>query len=148
MSTKTVCQLDEDGYFVGTVQADVSPLEPDIYLIPEGCIEATPPTLGNNQKAKWSTPDWILEDIPDPHPEVSGEQAMIWLRMERTALLSETDWWANSDRTMSDAESQYRQALRDLPETYPNPSVRWVDFEEEGEGGYEDWVNVTWPTKP
>ncbi len=36
------------------------------------------------------------------------------LRTKRNKLLSETDWMANSDITMSDDWKTYRQALRDL----------------------------------
>jgi len=52
------------------------------------------------------------------------------VRSERNQLLSETDWMANSDVTMSDEWRTYRQALRDIPsqEGFPN--------------------TVTWPTKP
>ena len=52
------------------------------------------------------------------------------IRQERNQLLSETDWMANSDITMSDEWRTYRQALRDIPsqEGFPN--------------------TVTWPTKP
>ena len=52
------------------------------------------------------------------------------LRAKRDGLLAETDWWGVSDHTMSDAETTYRQALRDLPANTSNP------------------VNPVWPTKP
>ena len=51
-------------------------------------------------------------------------------RMKRDDLLAETDWWAVSDRTMTQAEIDYRQALRDVP----------------AQAGFPE--NVTWPTKP
>lgn len=51
-------------------------------------------------------------------------------RQERNALLAETDWWAVSDRTMTQAEIDYRQALRDVP----------------AQAGFPE--NITWPTKP
>lgn len=46
-------------------------------------------------------------------------------RSKRNQLLFETDWWALSDRTMTQAQIDYRQALRDLPaqEGFPN-----IDF--------------------
>ena len=52
------------------------------------------------------------------------------VRQERNQLLSETDWMAGSDITMSDEWRTYRQALRDISsqEGFPN--------------------TVTWPTKP
>jgi len=40
------------------------------------------------------------------------------LRKQRNNLLSETDWLANSDVTMSDAWKTYRQELRDITKTY------------------------------
>lgn len=40
---KTSSQLDSDGYFVGVVIADESPLEPGVFLIPGGAIDLPPP---------------------------------------------------------------------------------------------------------
>ena len=53
-------------------------------------------------------------------------------RLRRNSLLQETDWWAISDRTMTSAQTTYRQALRDLP-THSN----WPNLED-----------ADWPTKP
>ena len=50
-------------------------------------------------------------------------------RQYRNAMLQQTDFYALSDVTMSDAMKTYRQALRDLP-------------------AHEDWPNVDFPTKP
>lgn len=52
------------------------------------------------------------------------------VRSLRDEILAETDWWATSDRTMTQAEIDYRQALRDVP----------------AQAGFPE--NVTWPTKP
>lgn len=52
------------------------------------------------------------------------------IRDKRNALLAETDWWAVADRTMTQAEIDYRQALRDLPQQANFP------------------LDITWPTKP
>jgi len=40
------------------------------------------------------------------------------LREQRDILLRQTDWTANSDVTMSDEMRTYRQALRDITNTY------------------------------
>jgi len=40
------------------------------------------------------------------------------VRKFRDKKLAETDWWANSDLTMTQAQIDYRQALRDITETY------------------------------
>ena len=51
------------------------------------------------------------------------------VRAQRNGKLSETDWRASSDLTLSDAWKTYRQALRDVP-TQSDPD------------------NITWPTEP
>ena len=43
------------------------------------------------------------------------DRAILKLRIKRNRLLTETDWMANSDVTMSDDWKTYRQDLRDLP---------------------------------
>jgi len=56
---------------------------------------------------------------------LSPEQVLFskWMdiRRQRNRLLAETDWWAVSDRVMSDDEKQYRQDLRDLPSKFNTP---------------------------
>lgn len=53
-------------------------------------------------------------------------------RSRRDNLLSDTDWWAVSDRTMTAEQTAYRQALRDIT-THTN----WPHLSEDD-----------WPTKP
>ena len=60
-------------------------------------------------------------------------RALADLRSKRNYLLEETDFYGNSDVTMSDDMKTYRQALRDLPA---------------GKDTVEKCENVTWPTKP
>ena len=70
--------------------------------------------------------------------EIFSLEPIRLLRIERTRILQESDWMANSDVTMSDAWRTYRQTLRDLPANSPN-----VALDEQG-----NLINVTWPTKP
>ena len=58
---------------------------------------------------------------------------VILLRRKRNRLLSETDFYALSDVTMSEDMQTYRQELRDLP-----AGLTTVD----------EVNNVTYPTKP
>jgi len=60
-------------------------------------------------------------------------RAQARLRVRRNQLLAETDFYGNSDVTMSDDMKTYRQALRDLPD---------------GKDTVEKCENATWPTKP
>ena len=62
--------------------------------------------------------------------ELVAAEPMRLLREERDRKLADTDWWAMSDRTMTDAQTTYRQALRDVPANYTS-----LD-------------DVVWPTKP
>lgn len=62
--------------------------------------------------------------------ELVNAEPMRLLREERDRRLSEVDWWASSDLTMTDAQTAYRQALRDVPANYTS-----LD-------------DVVWPTKP
>ena len=60
-------------------------------------------------------------------------RALATLRDKRNRLLAETDFYGNSDVSMSDAMTTYRQALRDLPA---------------GKDTVDKCENATWPTKP
>ena len=48
---------------------------------------------------------------------VATEANMMALRAERNRRIAETDWWASSDLTMTEAQTAYRQALRDITDT-------------------------------
>ncbi len=60
-------------------------------------------------------------------------RALAELRSKRNRLLAETDFYGNSDVTMSSDMTTYRQALRDLPA---------------GKDTVDKCENATWPTKP
>jgi len=62
--------------------------------------------------------------------ELEAAEPMRLLRLERNLRLAETDWWALSDRTITDEQKDYRQKLRDITEKYAS---------------LED---VVWPEKP
>tara|TARA_R100000005_G_C4940677_1_gene165327 strand:+ start:567 stop:884 length:318 start_codon:yes stop_codon:yes gene_type:complete len=62
--------------------------------------------------------------------EVATERAWSDLRSKRNELLSETDYLALSDGSLTDEMRTYRQSLRDLPSNTTDPT------------------NPTWPTKP
>ena len=62
--------------------------------------------------------------------ELVTENAWNDLRTKRTQLLTETDYLALTDATLSADMRTYRQALRDLPANTSDPAT------------------PTWPTKP
>lgn len=79
-----------------------------------------------------------LEEVETKNAELEAAEPMKLLRIERNRILSETDWWAVADRTMTSEQTAYRTALRDLPANSPN-----VALDDNG-----NLINVTWPTKP
>jgi len=57
---------------------------------------------------------------------VAPEKTWVEIRGERDVLLHDSDWMAMADRTITDAQASYRQALRDIPADYADPeSVVW-----------------------
>lgn len=84
----------------------------------------------------------ILSDDPDDWGDVSwgtvkiklgdlnAAEPLKLLREERNRRLAETDWWASSDLTITQAQIDYRQALRDITDTYQSLDT------------------VVWPVKP
>lgn len=57
---KKVCQLDEQGIYVGQTDADLSPEEADngVYLMPAGCVDIDPPEDKKGFVAKWTGEAW------------------------------------------------------------------------------------------
>ena len=90
---------------------------------------------------------WLSPNIPKPTrsqvdakiAELKAAEPMKRLRRERDRLITETDWWVLPDRTPTDEQLAYRQALRDLPD---NSTPVLDNTTSLGISG------VTWPTKP
>ena len=92
----------------------------------------------DNQLLKWDSPN-----LPQPTEaqiqakleELTAAEPLRQLREQRNQLLQQSDWMAVSDRVMTQAQIDYRQALRDLPQT-ADPQL-----DEQG-----NLTNVTWPS--
>ena len=65
---KIVCQLDENGYFIGTTEADESPLEKGVYLMPAGTVDTKVPDLKDGYLFKWNGSNFAYEEIPVIEP--------------------------------------------------------------------------------
>ena len=91
--------------------------------------------------------EWFSADIPKPTrkqidvkiAELKVAEPMRLLRIERDRLIAETDWWVLPDRTPTDEQLAYRQALRDLPTTTTPVLDNTTRLGISG---------VDWPTKP
>lgn len=89
--------------------------------------ESDPVLVGDAWTQSWSVRDKTSEELSasrDSQSEVN--------RIVRDSRLSETDWWASSDLTMTAEQTAYRQALRDI-----TSHANWPFLEE-----------ADWPTKP
>ena len=73
---------------------------------------------------------WDATAVATKETELQAAENLRLLRVERNKRLVDTDHYGLSDLTMTDAMSTYRQALRDITDTYSS-----LD-------------DVVWPTKP
>ena len=95
MNTKTVFQTDRAGHYTGQTEADESPLEPDVFLIPAGAVEAAPPDSWAEDKwPRWNGTRWELVTKPsaanDNNP-VAKLQAFLAANPDVAALLQNNE---------------------------------------------------------
>ena len=84
-------------------------------------------SIESDNSADWGV-TW--DEVNVKMQDLTAAEPMKALRAERDRLIAATDWWASSDLTMTDAQTAYRQALRDITD-----SATSLD-------------DVTWPTAP
>ena len=71
-----------------------------------------------------------FDALNQTHTDTAVARASAAVRKERDALIAATDWWALGDRSITDAQTAYRLALRNVP----------------AQAGFPD--SITWPTAP
>ena len=85
-----------------------------------------------NGKEVLMTEDEVLELQAAQALLNAPEKKLADLRDVRNSKLAETDWWASSDLTMTEAQTAYRQALRDITDTYTSlDDVVWPEVPNE-----------------
>ena len=86
---------------------------------------------GQHYHLKWDG----TKIIPDDDALAACQLTEEWkrIRTERTRLLTECDYYGNSDVTMPAAWKTYRKKLRDLPADQSDKTK---------------YTDITWPTKP
>ena len=89
--------------------------------------------INGNQVQFTAEEETARDDEEAAWANAAPARALATLRARRNQLLAETDFYGNSDVTMSDDMTTYRQALRDLPA---------------GKDTVDKCENATWPTKP
>ena len=64
-----VYQYDRAGLLLGTTEADESPLEPGVWLLPARTTAVAPPEeIPDGQWPRWNGSSWALVPIPAPQP--------------------------------------------------------------------------------
>lgn len=114
---------------VQTLKRDDMPHKEIIRLKTEE--DATDPVTGEVDQAQVGQPiygnEWLVGYTAENKPLDQAQQAV---RNQRDRLLSDSDWRALSDNTLTPEWATYRQALRDIT----------------GQAGFP--YSVVWPTKP
>jgi hypothetical protein len=104
-------------------------LRPKLGSIPDDATEVTPPIINpEKESCRFVNEKW----------EIISLTSIVKLRRERNIRLKETDHWALSDRTMSDAQKKYRQELRDFPAQFVESPPQLDEF--------GDLTEIDWPS--
>ena len=107
----------------GSTRTDPSTFTDD-EIAAAGYVAAEPKPTGD--VVDWVDGAWFVRAFTADEVALHELQKASTIRRKRDIKLAETDWWAVQDRTMTQAEIDYRQALRDITDqpTFPD-SVVW-----------------------
>lgn len=120
---KTVVQLDDQGYFVGTTVADESPLDPGTFLMPAGTVDTEAPDIPEGMRAKWRD-SWVMEAAPQPNVAQPADEPWVpttYAEMRALAYPPITDYLdgiVKGDQAQVDA---YIAACLAVKVMYPKP---------------------------
>ena len=89
--------------------------------------DANGSAIESDNSADWGV-TW--EQVFTKQSELTAAEPLKALRAQRDRLIAATDWWASSDLSMTEAQTAYRQALRDITNTASSLN------------------DVVWPVKP
>lgn len=137
--------------YVGSSEADESPLEPGVYLVPAfATLTVAPQTVANKHFLLWDEATKSWKETPIPEPEAAEpeevrppQDPMDLLRAERNSRLMQCDWVVIKAYSLgvpvTPEWAAYMQALRDLP-AISTPTL--------SENGMLNLDSVAWPVKP
>ena len=124
MSERIVSQLDPAGYFAFPVEADESPLEPGVFLIPARAIDVPPPQVPTGKRARWAG-EWVFEDIPQEDTQALARQAAKEARDAAVAAIVVTTAAGNQFDGDEVSQGRMARAIIGLQAT-GTPSINWV----------------------
>lgn len=129
-----IYNYDVNGMYLNSAEADESPLEEGVFLIPSGATDKEPPETKRGTAAKWNGSCWEIvavqvEELTSPEERDKASE----LRQLRNAALMQSDWTQLADAPLTSAQKTswraYRKSLRDLPAqaSFPN-EVLWPEL--------------------
>lgn len=118
---KIVPQLNIDGYYLGPTVADESPLEPGVYLLPAGAIDAHLPETLEGKIARWAD-KWLYEDIPlpEPEPETPPEPELTYAQKRAAEYPPFADQF---DLLYHGGYDAWKAAIQAVKDKYPKPET-------------------------
>lgn len=118
MEQKIVVQLDAESYFVGFTEAEESPLEPGVFLMPAGTVDAPAPNISQDHRAKWDGDQWVyvFSPPPDPLPPIEPDNT----ELRKIAYQNEADpiffKWQRGEATQQDWLAKIEEIKQRYPE--------------------------------
>lgn len=76
MDSKTVYNFDGAGFYTGSSEAHLSPMEEGVYLAPTNSTDVEPPAVEPGQRARWNGKKWKAVAVEID----SNEMALVKLR--------------------------------------------------------------------
>ena len=129
MTKIIVADFDSDGIILAENRADSEDVANTMRstMLEEGYRNAFISDIPDGAASGWRVDGGAVVFKAEIAASIETAGAMKAIRSERNRRLAETDWWASSDLTMTDAQKSYRAALRDFPATVDLANIVWPD---------------------
>lgn len=126
---KIVTQLDRNGFANGTTTADESPLEPGVFLIPGGCVDALV-EIPEGKRAFWNGKKFELQDVPKPEPKpepqlepplTPEQQAARVTAARAAAYAAESDALFFKSQRGEATKEEWLAKVQEIKDRFPKP---------------------------
>lgn len=118
---QTIYHYDHSGIFTGASDADESPLEEGVWLVPANATTIEPPFLQAGQRARFSNAQWTIENIPAPIAEAPAVPTLDEVKALKVAEIN-----AAAEGAIAPITSVYSLAERDTWPIQEAEAVAWT----------------------